>query len=104
MHKSGYITNSSNFVKDQQHSVLLCFLHLSESPVQCIPNTLLCSSAEIGSVEEAMAILLKHKQSGKKKGHKEKKIKKSKDKEKSKKQKKKSKKEKRTAEESSDSD
>ena len=60
--------------------------------------------AEIGSVEEALAILLKHKQSGKKKSHKEKKVKKAKEKDKSKKQSKKSKKEKRAAEASTDSD
>ena len=60
-----------------------------------------CSSAEIGSVEEALAILRKHKQGGKK----EKKAKKAKKEKKEKKEKKKKKKEKgKKAESSSSSD
>lgn len=69
----------------------------------CI-NITLCCVSEIGSVEEALAILMKHKQGGKKKAHKEKKAKKSKDKEKVKKERKKSKKDKRTSKGSSESD
>ncbi|CAL5227873.1 g10913 [Coccomyxa viridis] len=77
---------------------------MSAAAVDGLPRPHAPQQAEIGSVEEALAILLKHKQSGKKKSHKEKKVKKAKEKDKSKKQSKKSKKEKRAAEASTDSD